>query len=168
MEVIIIAAIGRKSEIGKGNDLLWKLPNDMKFFKEKTLGHAVIMGRKTYESIPKKYRPLKDRLNIVISSNNKYEEEGVVMAKSPSDALKIAENSDYDQVFVIGGASIYENLIDKINKMYITEVAASFDDADVFFPENWYKDIVVKNKILRQEVDEKQEYAFTIFEVEKQ
>lgn len=119
----IIAAIGKNREIGKNGGLIWRLPGDMKFFKEKTLGHTVLMGRKTFESIPGG-KGLPGRKNVVLSRKN-------------GDAEQIlAELGGLDEeVFVIGGGSVYETMLPRCERLYLTEVDAGDKDADTFFPD---------------------------------
>ena len=119
----IIAAVGKNREIGKNGGLIWRLPGDMKFFKEKTLGHTVLMGRKTYESIPGG-KGLPGRKNVVLSRKN-------------GDAEQILAELDGldEEVFVIGGGSIYEMMLPRCERLYLTEVDAEDKDADTFFPD---------------------------------
>lgn len=132
----IIVAIGENNEIGDGKDLLWHLPEDMKFFKENTLGADVIMGRKTYDSIPKKFRPLPNRTNIVITRNKTYvAEDGVYICHSIKDAFEIAENCSTTKKFIIGGGSIYKETLAHVDELVITKVHQSFPNANTFFPE---------------------------------
>ena len=128
MKVSIIAAVGRNLELGRGNDLIWHFKEDMKFFKETTMGSSVIMGRKTFESLPK---ALPGRKNIVITNNNSYSAEGAVTVHSVDEALKSA---DSQEVFVIGGGKIYELLLPVADKLYLTEIEAECPDADTYFP----------------------------------
>lgn len=128
MSVSMIAAVGKNLELGKNNDLIWHFKEDMKFFKETTMGHPVIMGRKTFESLPK---VLPGRRNIVISSNAEYKADGAEVVTSVEDALKIAENED---AFVIGGGKIYKEFLPYANNLYLTEIDADCKDADTFFP----------------------------------
>lgn len=138
----IIVAISENNGIGNDNDLLWHLPSDMKFFRKTTLGHCVITGRKNYESIPEKYRPLTKRTNIVVTRNANYKAEGAVVKNSIEEALEFAKSENESEVFIIGGGQIYKEAMENnfIDKMYITHVANSYD-ADTFFPEielsNW-------------------------------
>ena len=166
MELITIAAIGELSEIGNDNQLLWKLPDDMKFFAETTMGYPVIMGRKTYESIPKKYRPLKGRINIVLSKTKDYTDEGAVMYDNLDDAISHAVSCDAEKAFIIGGDSVYSESIDLVDKMILTHVIGYFADADTFFPpfdlNNWDSKVISTH-----EADEKHEYAFQIIEWSK-
>lgn len=119
----IIAAVGKNREIGKKGGLIWHLPGDMKYFRDTTLGHTVVMGRKTYESIPGG-KGLPGRKNVVLSRKN-------------GDAGRIVEelgNLD-EEVFVIGGGSIYEMFLSLSERLYLTEIEAEDAEADTFFPE---------------------------------
>lgn len=128
MSISIIAAVGRNLELGKMNDLIWHFKQDMKFFKETTLGHTVIMGRKTFESLPK---ALPNRLNVVITSNKGYKAENAVVVSSVEQALKYCEN---DEAFIIGGGMIYTEFLPYADKLYLTEIEDSCEDADTYFP----------------------------------
>ena len=129
----IIVARADNRVIGRDNQLIWKMPNDLKFFKEKTSGHFVIMGRKSYESLGK---PLPNRLNIVITRNTSYAVEGALVVHSLQEALKLAENQKQKEVFILGGGEIYKQAFEKelVDKMYITEIKDSFE-GDTYFPE---------------------------------
>src|ERR1700754_5061434 len=156
MIISLIAAASTNNVIGKNNQLLWSLPNDMKFFKNTTWGMAVIMGRKTYESVDK---PLPGRFNIVITRQTDWQKEGVIVASDLQDALKKAAETNCNEVFVIGGGEIYKWAIDIADKILITRVHASFD-ADTFFPEmdenKWQ---LTRNQDFG--VDEKHAYAYS-------
>lgn len=131
----MIAAIGENRELGKDNDLIWHLPDDMKFFKETTKGYPVIMGRKNYESIPPKWRPLPNRLNIVLTTNKSYVNEDVVVCHEMEEAIDFAKtHTEKEEIFIIGGGQIYELGLSVANRIYLTEIHGSFD-ADVFFPD---------------------------------
>ena len=132
MKLSIIVAVAKKNVIGKNNALIWHLPADMKFFKEKTSGHCIITGRKNYESIPEKYRPLINRTNIVVTHQKNYSAPGTIVVHTIADALKEAESRKDDEVFIIGGAEIYKQTIDKVNTIYLTQIDENFD-GDVFF-----------------------------------
>ena len=159
MKNSVIVAISDNNVIGKDNALLWHLSADMRFFKEKTTGHHIIMGRKTFESMGKRLLP--NRTTIVITRNKDYEmPEGGIVASSLVDALEKAENDT--EVFIIGGAQIYQMAIPFANTMYITRVHHTFD-GDAFFPEydksQW--------KLVSSEhhkADEKNEYDYTFEE----
>ncbi|MCI5056225.1 MAG: dihydrofolate reductase [Flavobacteriales bacterium] len=135
MKISIIVAAGENGEIGKDNQLLWHLPTDMKFFKRKTTGHHVLMGRNSYESIPEKYRPLPNRVNIVVSRNINYEASGCVIKHSIEEAIEVARNANETELFVIGGGQIYKYFMERnlVDVLYLTRVHNSFD-ADTFFP----------------------------------
>lgn len=128
MSISMIVAVGKNLEIGKGNDLIWHFKEDMKFFKETTTGNTVVMGRKTFESLP---HALPNRRNVVITTDSSYVAEGAEVVTSIEDALKITEN---DNVFVIGGGRIYTEMLEYADKLYITEIDAQCEDADVYFP----------------------------------
>jgi dihydrofolate reductase len=130
MNLSIIAATGKNNELGKDNDLVFKLPGDMKHFKELTTGHTVIMGRKTFESIGK---ALPNRRNIVITHDKKYKAEDIEVAHSFNEAIKLASKDK--EVFIIGGSEVFKKGMESANKLYITEVKATDKTADVFFPE---------------------------------
>tara|TARA_B110000196_G_scaffold175030_1_gene150120 strand:+ start:1091 stop:1597 length:507 start_codon:yes stop_codon:yes gene_type:complete len=136
MKVSLIVAVSENGVIGKDNDLIWHLPRDIKFFKDTTLGHHVIMGRKNFESIPHKYSPLPNRTNVVITRQADYKTKGCVTVNSLENALKVAIENGDKEPFIIGGGQIYKialeaNLVDKI---YLTKVHHSFK-GDAFFPE---------------------------------
>ena len=128
--ITIIAAIGNNNELGKGNDLIWHLPADLQRFKKRTTGHAIIMGRNTFESIGK---PLPNRRSIIITRNTSYQKEGCEIVHSLEDAIKLIE--DQDDAFIIGGAQIYKEAMEKnvVDQLDITKVHQDFE-ADVFFP----------------------------------
>ena len=126
----IIVAMGQNRAIGKDNDLLWHLSDDLKRFKRLTSGHPVVMGRRTWESLPK--RPLPGRRNIVLTQNTDYEAPGAEVVHGVAGLFKALKGSD-DEVFVMGGASIYELLLPFTNRLYVTRVYRDYD-ADVYFP----------------------------------
>jgi dihydrofolate reductase len=163
--VSIIVAMSANRGIGCNNDLMWHLPEDMKFFKDKTFGHPVIMGRKNYESIPEKYRPFKNRLNIVISSQANYKAPGCILVQNIIDGLDAARANEEEEIFVIGGGQIYAQALDLglVDRMYITEVNAVFPEAEVFFPE-FNPDFWIKKLVLRQEANDVNKISFEIFQ----
>lgn len=134
-KVSIIAAVAKNNAIGKNNDLLCHIPGDLKRFQNLTSNHAVIMGRRTFESLPN--GPLPNRKNIVISDIPGDTIEDCFIAESIEDALNLADNEN--EVFIIGGGSIYKQTIDKIDKMYLTMIHSEID-GDVFFPEIDFKE----------------------------
>lgn len=152
--VTLIVAMGKNRAIGKDNQLLWHLPNDLKHFKEMTSGHPIVMGRKTYESIGK---PLPNRTNIVISRQKEWFEEGILIVGSIKEALKFAQKIDPD-VFVVGGGHIYEQTIAEADRLEVTWVDAEIE-ADTFFPEIDLS-LWEKTKEIAHEKDEKHEFNF--------
>ena len=136
-EIAIIVVVDENNGIGKDGDLLCHLPNDLKHFKKLTTGHTIIMGRKTYESLPKGALP--NRINIVITSNNAENYPGCIIARSVDEAILLTE--DKEKVFIIGGGKIYNSTLHLANKLYLTRIHHVFEDVDTFFPEidfnNW-------------------------------
>jgi len=128
--ITIIAAIGNNNELGKGNDLIWYLPADLKRFKKRTTGHPIIMGRNTFESIG---NPLPNRRTIIITRNTSYQKEGCEVVHSLEDAIELIASQE--DAFIIGGAQIYKEAMEKnvVDQLDITKVHQDFD-ADVFFP----------------------------------
>lgn len=153
--VTIVVAMGLDNEIGADNKLLWHLPTDLKHFKEITTDHPIIMGRKTYESIGK---ALPNRTNIVVSRKKDWFEEGILIVGSLKEALKFAKKMD-EEVFVIGGGTIYEQTIELADKLEVTQVNAKLK-ADVYFPKINQK-IWQKTEEIAHEKDEKNEYDFS-------
>jgi len=145
MRLSIIAAIGKNNELGKNNDLIWHLPNDLKFFKEVTTGKTIVMGKNTFDSLPKM---LPNRHHIVLTfTDEKYPSE-VEVFKSIDEFVNKYKNSE-EEIFVIGGASIYKQFIDLANTLYLTEIDAVEKSADVYFPKfdknNWKSEIIKEN-----------------------
>ncbi len=130
--ISLIAAVAANRAIGRDNKLLWHLPEDMRHFRETTRGKPVIMGRKTWESLPESFRPLPARLNIVLSRNPAFPAPGAMLAGSLADAIRLAGNAT--EVFVIGGARLYEQALPLAQRLYLTEIEESLE-GDVFFPE---------------------------------
>ncbi|MDR1225257.1 MAG: dihydrofolate reductase [Tannerella sp.] len=128
--ISIIAAIAANRAIGVNNDLPWRLPNDMKRFRQLTTGHPVLMGRKTFESLPNGALP--NRTNIVITRNHTLSFENCILFGNIQDAIR---EYHQEEVFVIGGASIYSQMMPFADKLYITLVRHSVENADTFFPE---------------------------------
>lgn len=163
MKIILIAAISKNNAIGKDNNLLWHLPADMKFFKEQTTGFPVITGRKNYESIPEKFRPLPNRTNIVVTRDKNYQAPGAIMVNSLEEAIETARKEGKEKCFIIGGGQIYKESLEKnlVDEMLITHVGAA-PQADTFFPEidssKWKKELVSEIKS-----DEKNKFSMEIF-----
>lgn len=162
MKVSIIAALGKNNEIGKNNDLIWHLPKDMKFFTETTLNHYVIMGRRNYESIPEKYRPLKNRVNVIVSRQKGYKADNCVVVSSVEEGIELARFEGETECFIIGGGQIYDHALknDLVDRMYLTHISEGFD-ADTHFPkfdaENWFC-----KGIMKHQKDDKNPYDFVI------
>ena len=129
MIISLIAAMGKNKVIGNKGKLPWNLPADMKYFRDKTRGKPVIMGRKTHESIGK---PLPKRLNIIVTHDNEYKAEGCVVVHSADEALKAAGN--VEEVMIIGGSQIYKEFLPKANRLYLTKIDSEFE-GDTYFPE---------------------------------
>lgn len=157
-KISIIAAIGKNRELGKGNRLLWNIPEDMLHFKTLTTGHPVIMGRKTFESIGK---PLPNRTNIVVTKNKNFKPEGVIVTHSLEQAISIGESRDSHEIFIIGGGEIYNQALRLADKLYLTVVDGKFD-ADTFFPD--YSDF--KNIIYQREGSDNN-FKFTFLELSR-
>lgn len=169
MNITIIAAVAQNGAIGKDNKLLWHLPADMRFFKETTWGHPIITGRKNYESIPSKFRPLRERLNIVVTRQTHYEAPGATVVSSLEEAVAVAEKaakeSGKEDVFIIGGGMIYSEALQKklVNRMLITRVNTELE-ADTFFPLVNESEWSV-NLIADQAADDQHAYSFQIVEL---
>ena len=156
-EIIMIAAAAENNALGKDNDLLWHLPDDFKRFKKLTTGFKIIMGRKTFESFPK---PLPKREHIIITRDKTFtvDFEECFIVHSIEAALKRVENDSV--TFIIGGGEIYKQAEQFTNKIELTRVHASFEDADTFFPEIDLKKWEVVSEEFHPK-DEKHHYAFT-------
>jgi dihydrofolate reductase len=162
MKIALIVAMDNERGIGKNNDLMWHLPADMKFFKETTTGHIVVTGRKNYDSIPERFRPLPNRENAVLTRNTDYEAPGALVFSSLEECLKHYENETDRTVFIIGGGQIYNEAmaLDVVDEMLITHVNHTYG-ADTFFPvfdeSNWEVETV-----FGQEADEKNAVDFHV------
>ncbi len=136
MTISIIAATAENNVIGKDNKLIWHISEDLKRFKKLTVGHSIIMGRKTYESLP--FRPLPKRKNIVISSQKGLAFEGAQVINSIDEALNYCRNEE--EIFICGGAEIYRSFLPIANRLFLTKIHRTFS-GDTFFPEidysNW-------------------------------
>lgn len=166
MKVSLIVAVSENGVIGKDNDLIWHLPKDMRFFKNTTMGHHVIMGRKNFESIPHKFRPLPNRTNVVITRQTTYKADGCMVVNSVDDALQIAKHNGEEEAFIIGGGQIYKLALEAslVDKVYLTKVHHSFE-GDTFFPElnkDWKEISRIQNQ-----ADEKHLYSFDFITLEK-
>ncbi len=160
--ISLIAAIGEGRELGKSGQLLWHLPKDFAYFKEKTIDTAIIMGRKTFEAIG---RPLPRRTNIIITSQDDWAHDGVIVAKSIEDAISKAKELN-KEIFVIGGGDVYRQSLPYVDTMYITEVKGVFPYADTFFPE-FSKNEWHETQRTHNEKDGEHEYEFDFVEYKK-
>ncbi len=161
MLVSAIVATAYNNVIGKDNEIPWYLPADLRYFKEKTLGHHILMGRNSYESIG---RPLPKRTNVIITRNPFYVVSGCVVVHSIEEGLQFAAENDETEVFIIGGGEIYRQAMDYCDRIYLTIVDTNVEGT-VFFPdldEHVWK-LVEENP---RKADEKNEfdYCFKIFE----
>ena len=147
--------------IGKNNDLMWHLPKDMKFFKDTTQGQIVVMGRKNYDSIPEKYRPLPNRLNVVLTRNENFEASNCLVFHSLEECLTHFKEESERIVFIIGGGEIYKQALGFSNRLYITQVKSNFDSADTYFPK-WQADLWSLDYCESHGIDETHKYAFDL------
>lgn len=161
MTISLVVAAAENGAIGKDNRMLWHLPNDLKYFKNVTWGMPVLMGRKTFEALGNK--PLKGRSNIILTRNKKFKAENVVVVSKLDDVFFFVNENDFKELMVIGGGEIYNLIMPKANRIYITRVQESFPDADAFFPSIDEKKWVQKSK---QDfaTDDKHQYPYS-FEV---
>lgn len=159
MKVSLIAAIGKNRELGKDNRLLWHIKEDLQRFRDITRGHTVIMGRKTWESLPT--RPLPNRFNIVITRDIKFKAEGAVVCGSIEQAIEKAGSND--EIFIIGGGQIYKEAMEKglADKLYLTVIDAG-SDADTFFPD--YSDF---KKVVFEKSGESGGYKYKFLDLER-
>jgi dihydrofolate reductase len=160
MKLSLIAAIDENRGLGKNNTLLFKIPEDLKRFREVTKGHVIIMGRKTFESIG---RPLPHRTNIVLTRDTSYKPQDVIVVHSIEEALLAAQPycATNDEVFIIGGGELYRQTIDRADKLYLTLVKGSYD-ADTFFP-----DYAAFTKTLTKEEYHIPQFTFTFLVLTK-
>jgi dihydrofolate reductase len=166
MKISIVVAVAENDAIGNGGNLLWHLPKDMEYFKTITMGHHVVMGRKTYESIPEKFRPLPGRVNIVVTRQKNYAAPGCKVVSSVEEAIEFAEANEETELMIIGGGEIYREVFGMADKIYLTKVHHTFKNADTFFPEitkfRW-------QPVFRERhfADEKHKYDFEFIILEK-
>ncbi|TDB50315.1 MULTISPECIES: dihydrofolate reductase [Bacillaceae] len=156
--ISLIVAMDNNRLIGKENDLPWRLPADLQYFKQTTTGHTIVMGRKTFESIGK---PLPNRRNVILTGNKDYHHEGVKVIHSVDDLISLEEESE---LFVIGGATVYEQTMNVATRLYVTHIEEAFE-GDTYFPEidsSVWKEVSKKQGVK----DEKNPYVyyFTVYE----
>lgn len=167
MKVSLIVAMDSERGIGKNNDLMWHLPNDMRFFKETTEGHIVVMGRKNYESIPEKYRPLPNRENVVLTRNESYVADDCTIFYSLEECLNYYKLENERTVFIIGGGEIYRRALELnvVDEMYISHINHTYG-ADTFFPDFDLKKWKVET-ILEQMKDDRHAASFSVMRYTK-
>ena len=156
--ISLIVAVTKNMVIGKDNKLTWHLPDDMNYFSNMTKGHSIIMGRKNWESIPEKYRPLPGRRNIVVTRNKEFQDNGATVVNSIEKAIEVSRASEDEEIFIIGGGEIYKLGFKYIDKLYITEIYAEVD-GNTYFPE-WNKKDWKEISRISHPSDEKHEYSF--------
>lgn len=160
----MIAAVSKNLVIGKNNDLPWRLPNDMKYFMQKTKGHHVLMGRKNYDSIPAKFKPLPDRTNLVLTHQD-LTFPGCVTIHDIQNGIQIARSAGETELFIIGGQDIYQLALPFADVLYLTEVDATVE-GDRFFPQ-FDKSKYAETFRQRQNADEKHKYGFDFVTYER-
>lgn len=162
--ISIIAAIGENRELGKENKLLWHIPGELPRFKQITMGHPIIMGRKTFESIG---RVLPGRLNIVISRNTEHnvshQHTNCLFVTSLEQAVTVSKEHDPQEIFILGGGQIFEQALPFTDRLYLTIIHATFPDADVFFPDYFN----FRKKVEPEENHEDGGYKYTFLTLEK-
>lgn len=161
MKIAMIAAMADDRVIGINNSLPWKLPNDMKWFRQKTMGKPIVMGRKTFESFGAK--PLPGRTNIIISRDQSYQAEDCIVVHSIEDAIKAVGN--VEEVMVIGGASFYEQMLPKADRLYLTFVHTQVD-GDAWFP-GWNETDWQEVERMNHDADEKNPHAHSFVILER-
>lgn len=162
MKILMISAKAANNVIGRGNELPWHIPEDLKFFRETTKGHAVLMGLNTWNSLP--YKPLKGRMNFILCPegteinlpNDHY--EGPFGIELVHDINKFLERTDIPDVFIIGGASLYKLFIDKVDELYLTMIEENVE-GDVFFPD--FSEFLFERTILESGYSEKENLHYT-------
>ena len=163
MIISLIVAVSENQVIGKGGKLPWRLSADLKRFKEITTGHAIIMGRKTFESIG---HPLPQRINIVLSKQKDFKPEKTIVHADLKDALNFVADHDIDEVFIIGGAKVFEETLEIADRIYLTKVHTKIEGGDTFFPEldmsEW--DIVDEESVPK---DDKNDFDTTFYLLEQ-
>lgn len=155
--ISIIACVGKNLELGKNNDLIWHLPNDLKYFKNVTSGKTVIMGRRTFDSLP---GILPKRRNIVLQLPNENNISGVEIFNDIPSILESVKNED--EAFIIGGASIYKQFLNYASKLYLTEVDEKCKDAEVYFPK--FDKRKYKKRIVGSDCDNGINYNYVVYE----
>ena len=157
MKLSLIAALATNNVIGRNNQVPWHLPTDLRRFKALTMGHHLIMGRRTFESVG---RPLPGRVNVIITRNEDWTSEGVTIVHSLEEAVRLAANAGDEEAFIAGGAQIYELAMHRADRMHLTRVHAEVE-GDTWFPE--FDDVSEWHLTDAEhfDADEKNEYPFS-------
>ena len=166
MKVSMVVAASDNNAIGLKGNLLWRLPDDMQFFKDITWGHHVLMGRKSWEALPEKYRPLPGRKNIVVTRQKDFKATGCEIVDNIDAGITLAEKNGENELMIIGGGEIYRQALDKTNRIYLTRVHHIFENADAYFPElnkNDWKEVSKKE----YHTDARHQYAFDFLVFER-
>jgi len=164
MIISAIVAIDKNFGIGKDNQMMWHISDDLKNFKRITMNHHILMGRKTFDSIGK---PLPGRKMLVLSQTKKEDQENLLYFSSMDTAIKFAEKNGEEEIFVIGGEQIYKQSMDKIEKLYLTQVQTS-KDADAYFPSlNWDEWNVIEEQNYSKDEKNPYDWSFTVLERKK-
>jgi dihydrofolate reductase len=163
MRLSIIAALSTNNVIGRDNAVPWRQSTDMKRYKALTMGHHLITGRKTYESVG---RPLPGRITVVVTRDREYQPEGVTVVGSLEEAFRIAQQAGDDEAFINGGAQVYEQSMHRADRMYLTRIHAEIE-GDTFFPE--FDDVSEWQLVDSEhfEADEKNEYPYSFLTYER-
>lgn len=162
--IAYVVAMDDNRLIGRNNDLPWRLPDDMRWFRQQTISKPCIMGRKTYDSLPARFRPLPGRLNIVVTRNPEYEAPGALVVHSIDEALHAA--GEVDEIIIVGGADLFRRLMPVVDRLYLTRVHGSAE-GDVFFPDF---DAAEWQEVYRElhPDDDRHAYAFTWLVLDRQ
>jgi dihydrofolate reductase len=166
MKISMIAAMSRNRIIGKNNDLPWHLPDDFGFFKSKTKGHHVIMGRKNFESLPTSFRPLPHRTNVVLTRNQEFTADGIIVVQNLEAALDIARSNHETEAFIIGGGQVYQLGLAYADCIYLTEIDAEIQ-GDTYFP-NFNRDEWLETERKHHAIDDRHLFAFDFVTYHKQ
>ena len=165
MIISMIAAMGTNRVIGKENDLPWHLPDDFRYFQQTTKGHHVIMGRKNWESLPHKFRPLPERNNLIITRQHDYQVDEAHVFNTLEEALETARKGEEKEVFIIGGGEIYRMGLAYCDRIYLTEINGSFEGSVTFpeFPEEDWQEV----SRVHHSKDDRHNYSFDFVIFEK-
>ena len=166
MKVSMVVSASENNAIGLKGNLLWRLPDDMQFFKDITWGHHVLMGRKSWEALPEKYRPLPGRQNIIITRQKDFIAAGSEIVTDIEEGISLAEKSGESELMIIGGGEIYRQALIRTDRIYLTRVHHIFNNADAYFPDlnkNEWREISKR----AHPVDAKHQYAFDFLVLER-